>query len=50
MKLFSWGSGRVSRGGGWNVKGGGCRAAFRSWVAPGDRSLYQGVRLARVIR
>jgi formylglycine-generating enzyme required for sulfatase activity len=42
------GSGRVDRGGGWNIGGTRCRAADRHWDAPTFRYDFLGFRLARV--
>ncbi|MBN8518420.1 MAG: SUMF1/EgtB/PvdO family nonheme iron enzyme [Candidatus Accumulibacter sp.] len=38
---------RVVRGGSWNLQPEDARAAFRSWVVPGDRDIILGFRLAR---
>ena len=42
------GSYRVLRGGSWLRSAGGCRSAYRSWLAPGHRDFYLGFRLALV--
>ena len=42
-----WGSFRVSRGGGWILGAGFCRAPFRDFALPGGRSHYLGFRLLR---
>jgi formylglycine-generating enzyme required for sulfatase activity len=42
------GSRRVRRGGGWSDLAGGCRAARRDGIAPGDTAVDMGFRLARV--
>jgi formylglycine-generating enzyme required for sulfatase activity len=47
---FSWGSGRVGRGGGWSGHGDFCRAALREWFTPGLWDNFLGLRLARVLR
>ncbi len=41
------GSGRVLRGGSWDVPSGGCRAAYRGWAPPALRFDCCGFRLAR---
>jgi formylglycine-generating enzyme required for sulfatase activity len=43
------GSSRVNRGGDWNVRGRGCRSAFRGWYEPGNRNFYLGFRMARSV-
>ena len=42
------GSGRVTRGGGWPYPPVFCRAAFRSWVVPDDRTNCIGFRVVLV--
>jgi formylglycine-generating enzyme required for sulfatase activity len=49
-ELVAGASYRVYRGGSWGNVAGGCRAAYRLWHTPVNRSLYLGFRLARVIR
>ncbi|HEX2488422.1 MAG TPA: SUMF1/EgtB/PvdO family nonheme iron enzyme [Blastocatellia bacterium] len=44
------GSDRVIRGGSWGENGGFCRSAAREASAPGNRSAYNGFRLARTYR
>ena len=40
------GSFRIPRGGSWNHPAEDCRSAYRSWLTPGNRNIYLGLRLA----
>ena len=43
------GSGRVTRGGGWNICAGSCRSSFRYYGTPGYRFFDLGFRLLRTV-
>ncbi|MEZ6065447.1 MAG: formylglycine-generating enzyme family protein [Planctomycetaceae bacterium] len=45
---FSQASYRVFRGGGWDSRGQGCRAAYRDWNSPSHRFVNLGFRVAAV--
>jgi formylglycine-generating enzyme required for sulfatase activity len=46
--IGSWGTARVTRGGGWSYPLVYCRSAFRSWLDPYERRKRAGFRVVAV--